>query len=78
MASERDPDHPSATPLADEVEAALREMAAGHRTWLGPVEPELREPAVDPAAIAWGQLRDSWEELKRAVRDAYRRGREGG
>lgn len=71
--AERDPDHPSSTPLADEVEAALRDMTAGHRTWLGPVEPELREPAIDRQAQAWGELRQAWEELKQAVRDAYGR-----
>ena len=62
----------SDTPNADQVEDELRRMCDEHRTWLGPVDPELREPSPDPQAIAWGELRRAWEELKQAVRDAWR------
>jgi hypothetical protein len=57
----------SDTPNADAVEAALADMTARHRTWLGPVDPELREPAIDRQAVAWAEFRIAWADLRTAL-----------
>jgi hypothetical protein len=78
LVTERDPEHPSLTPNADEVEEELRRMTDGGQVWRGGLDPELREPSPDPAALAWAELRRAWQHLKDETRAAYRRGRERG